>query len=69
MGLNIAIMSSWLGFSVVYRGFGSFRLFFIVYFGNFKVTIRFKVDYMFVIFIKSIVSCVFNVLRKKEKKI
>ena len=43
-------------------------LFFMVNFGNSKLTIRLKVDHIYVIFIRSLTSCVFNILKKKEKK-
>lgn len=60
--------SSELGSIVPFGRPNSRMLSFMVNFGNSKLTIRLKVDHIYVIFIRSLTSCIFNILKKKEKK-
>ena len=40
----------------------------MVNFGNSKLTVRVQVDHIYVIFIRSLASCIFDILKKKKKK-
>ena len=40
----------------------------MVNFGNSKLTVRVQVNPIYVIFIRTLTSCVFNILKQKKKK-
>ena len=40
----------------------------MVNFGNSKLTVRVQVNHIYVIFIRTLTSCVFNILKQKKKK-
>ena len=60
--------SSELSFLVPFGRTDSPVLFFMVNFGNSKLTVRVQVNHIYVIFIRTLTSCIFNILKQKKKK-